>query len=88
MCVIKCPKKHLNLCPIFETNSKCPHGQRCLYPHTKFDEKNTDVETDGPRYFEVITPDIEESNKNELIHIVPKRHAPILDLPNYIPLKL
>lgn len=76
----------MNLCPIFETKSKCPHGQRCLYPHKR--HKQTDVEIDEPRYFEVITASIDESNKNELFHIIPKRRAPILDLPSYIPLKL
>ncbi|XP_025206157.1 ras guanine nucleotide exchange factor Q [Melanaphis sacchari] len=83
----KCPKKHLNLCPIFETKNECPHGQKCLYPHIPCEEKNTVVEINEPRYFEISIPNNIESNENESIHIVPKRRAPLLDLPSFIPLK-
>lgn len=86
---MKCPKKHLNLCPIFESKNKCPHGQNCLYTHIQCKEKNpVDDEINEPRYFEVEIPNYEESNENESSHIVPKRHAPLLDLPSYIPLKI
>lgn len=78
----------MNLCPIFESKNKCPHGQNCLYPHIQCEEKNkVDIEINEPRYFEIIISNDEESNKNESIHIVPKRHAPLTDLPAYIPLK-
>lgn len=78
----------MNLCPIFETKNKCPHGQKCLYPHVQSEEKNTaDVETNEPRYFEITIPVREESNDYESTHIVPKRHAPLTDLPSFIPLK-
>jgi len=83
----KCPKKHLNLCPIFETKNECPHGQKCLYPHIQCEEKNTVVEINEPRYFEISISNSNESNENQSIHIVPKRRAPLLDLPSYIPLK-
>jgi hypothetical protein len=84
----KCPKKHLDLCPIFETKNECPHGQKCLYPHVQFEDKsNVVVEINEPRYFEIIIPNNDESNENESIHIVPKRRAPLLDLPSFIPLK-
>lgn len=84
----KCPKKHLDICPIFETKNECPHGQKCLYPHVQFEDKSTIVvEINEPRYFEITIPNSDESNENESIHIVPKRRAPLLDLPSYIPLK-
>ncbi|CAI6346866.1 unnamed protein product [Macrosiphum euphorbiae] len=84
----KCPKKHLDLCPIFETKNECPHGQKCLYPHVQFEDKSTIVvEINEPRYFEITIPNNDESNENEYIQIVPKRRAPLLDLPSYIPLK-
>lgn len=86
--IFKCPKKHLNLCPIFETKNKCPHGEKCLYPHTLCEAKKTvEVDISEPRYFEVTIPNNEESDKKERIHIVPRRHAPITDLPSFIPLK-
>lgn len=31
-------------------------------------------------------PNNEESKENKSYHIVPKRHAPLNDLPSYIPL--
>lgn len=78
----------MNLCPIFETRNKCPHGQKCLYPHIQNEEKKIiDVEINEPRYFEITISNNEESNENESIHIVPKRRAPLTDLPSFIPLK-
>lgn len=81
----------MNLCPIFETKNECPHGQNCLYPHgphVQFEEKRTvDVEINEPRYFEMIVSTNGESSENEVTHIVPKRHAPLMDLPSFIPLK-
>lgn len=78
----------MNICPIFETKNKCPHGQKCLYPHIQCEESNTVVEINEPRYFEITIPNYyEESNEMESTHIVPKRHAPLMDLPSYIPLK-
>lgn len=73
---------------MFQSKNKCPHGQKCLYPHILIDEKNTlDVEINEPRYFEITIPNINEENEKESIHIIPKRHAPLIDLPSYIPLK-
>jgi len=78
----------LNLCPVFESKKICPHGQKCLYPHIQLEEKNiVDSETNEPRYFEITIPNNEESKENKSIHIVPKRHAPVMDLPYYITLE-
>ncbi|XP_050542600.1 probable cyclin-dependent serine/threonine-protein kinase DDB_G0292550 isoform X2 [Daktulosphaira vitifoliae] len=83
---IKCPKNHLNICPIFETKNKCPHGQKCLYPHEKNVEKvKNDADNNELRYFETSIPKVTEISGNNN-QIVPKRHAPLLDLPSYIPL--
>lgn len=77
----------MNLCPIFESKNKCPHGQKCLYPHKQSEDKSTvDGEINEPRYFEMTIPHNDEANDNESIHIVPKRHAPLTDLPSYLPL--
>lgn len=77
----------MNLCPIFESKNNCPHGQKCLYPHNQSEEKiNVDGCNNEPRYFEMTIPNNEELKDNETIHIVPKRHVPLMDLPSFIPL--
>ncbi|XP_050432290.1 uncharacterized protein LOC126840521 isoform X2 [Adelges cooleyi] len=84
---IKCPKKHLNLCPSFATKNKCPHGQKCLYPHVLNTTTSKDTaELNEPRYFETTIPKVTELNVAERYHIVPRRHAPLLELPSFIPL--